>query len=120
MQQAREICISLREVIAQSTQSLTPEELKSPNVQGMYISLAFARRILKNKSGISPLESRILAGKKNMDMDIPIELGGDVQPSFAQEVFQGYELGLTAFVINEDIIVNKQTFLNFVIKMQLH
>ena len=115
LQQAREICISLREVIAESTKSLTPEQLKKPNIQGLYMSLAFARRILKNKLGKSPIEIKNIAKKMSLGtMNTPVEPVLNEQPSYAQDVFGGYELGLSAFAMNEDIIVNKQAFLNIV------
>jgi hypothetical protein len=55
LKEARDICISLREVIADHSKSLTPAQLKSPNIQGMHMSLAFTRHILKNKLGTSKL-----------------------------------------------------------------
>lgn len=115
LKQVRQICFSLRELISQSTASLNKEELNSPNVQGMYISLAFARRILKNKLGKTPLEKKILAKKMSLGiMDGPAVPVSNVQPVYAQDVFGGYELGLSAFAMNEDIIVNKQAFLDVV------
>ena len=120
-QQAREICISLREVIAEHTKSLTKEQIKSPNVQGMYMSLAFARRILKNKLGVSLMESKILARKNALRSTTPPPTTTPApvnpvltQPSYVQDVYEGYELGLSGFVLNEDIIVDRQAFLTII------
>ncbi|MRG46128.1 hypothetical protein GFS24_13445 [Chitinophaga sp. SYP-B3965] len=109
--QAREICLSLRAVIAEHTSTLTPEQLKSPNIQGMYMSLAFARRILKNKMSVSNLARTGKLSTTDPSAEPPLLLD---QPSYAQDVYEGYEIGLAPFVFNEDIIVNKQAFLDIV------
>jgi len=113
LQQAGEMCFALREVISQATKSLTSEQIKSPNIQGMYISLSFARRILKNKmpSKDEKIIDKKMALKTMATSSLPVP---NQQPSFAQDVFQGYELGLTSFAMNDDIMVNKQAFLTIV------
>lgn len=118
LKEARDICISLREAITDHSKSLTPEQLKNPNIQGMHMSLAFTRHILKNKLGTSKLKSDLYARKNaRSSTDTPVDNDDEPtlsQPSYAQDVFEGYEVGLSAFVMNEDIIVNKQVFLNIV------
>lgn len=117
LQEAKDICIALREVIADHSKSLTPAQLKSPNIQGMHMSLSFTRHILKNKLGTSKLALNLNKNKARTSTDIPVDNDDEPalsQPSYAQDVFEGYEVGLSAFVMNEDIIVNRQVFLDVV------
>lgn len=126
-QQAKEICTALRHAIEEHTASLTAEQIKAPNIQGMYMSLAFARRILKNKTGVSLMEKRIMAkrnafrsttspGTTTPGTTTPgtVPDPTSTTPGYVQDVYEGYELGLSGFVLNEDIIVNRQALLNIV------
>lgn len=115
LQQAKELCLSLRNLIEETVKPMTKEQIKSPDIQGMYISLAFARSILKTKLPKSNLavsrfsSKRALVSKTNNELDPGFE-----QPIYAQDVYEGYALGLSPFMLTEDIIVDKQKFLNVI------
>ncbi|SMC66302.1 hypothetical protein [Pedobacter africanus] len=104
------ICKSIKMMIQESTRSLNPVEVKDPKIQGLYMSLSFVRRILSNKLGLSQnlKATHSRSGKHlssvNNDSDDPEEQD---YPSYEQDVFEGYNLGLSSFALNEDIIVNK-------------
>ncbi|TCC98322.1 hypothetical protein [Pedobacter hiemivivus] len=115
IQQIKDLCLSIRALIDETIKPLTPEQIKNPEIQGMYMSLAFARRILQNKLAKSNPRISISARKSSLSSTTYRNMSQNFeQPIYAQDVYEGYELGLSSFVFNEDIIVNKQEFLNVV------
>ncbi|TCC98326.1 hypothetical protein [Pedobacter hiemivivus] len=105
--EVRTICKSLRSMIYENAKSLTPKEMSDPRIEGLSIGLSFVRRILSSKLGLSQnlkqkgFRSRERVSNVDDEPDIP------TYPPFNQDVYEGYNLGMSSFVLNEDIIVNK-------------
>ncbi|MBE5321262.1 hypothetical protein IM793_19025 [Pedobacter sp. MR2016-19] len=107
------ICNAIKDMITKKIESLSPDEIKSPKIQGLYLSLSFARRLLKNKSATYPN----LTGLRNKNTLSTVVNPFDTPPNqiqpylYEQDVYEGTTIGLSPFILNEDIIINKEDLL---------
>lgn len=111
-------------MISESTKDNSIAQVKDSKVQGMYIGLSFLRGILHQKISLTKFKkinrSQGIGKMSSMGDEDPIDPtdpvdpvdpgdpGEDEMPSLDQGVFEGTALGISPFILNEDIIVNKK------------
>ncbi|RLJ77216.1 hypothetical protein [Pedobacter alluvionis] len=111
-EEVRAICNAIKEMITSIIKPLSPDEIKSPKIQGLYLSLSFVRRLLNNESGLpinladNMLPKKVLSSNGN-----PFDAPSQIPHLYEQDVYEGTTIGLSPFILNEDIIVNKEALL---------
>lgn len=104
----KEICNSIKGMIAETIESLSLEEIKSPKIQGLYLSLSFVRKILSNKLEVTRnLGKNLTRNKLLSSLENTNGVSQFSQPLFEQDIYEGAVLGLSSFAFTEDIIVDK-------------
>ncbi len=101
------LCRALRSMISQTVKTLSIEEIKSPKIQGLYMSLSFTRMLVKNKMNINSIETYSKNKMVASNEEEPVE---EEMPSYNQDVYEGTVRGLSPFIFNDDIVIIKQSF----------
>ena len=119
-EEAKNLCFTLQEMIKKKTTDMSLAKINTQDVQGLYIGLSFLRRIVAQKVIISGSSRNDRASLRKLMSVSPVDPNPNPNPGLQkqiallsdQTVCEGYLRGQSPFVLNEDIIVNVQSFLN--------